>query len=448
MDKLRALALLLVGSLVFGATSAVAAVKPGDFITKDNAAQVHDLVCPGNYILVQRGMQMNIVPTSKLDWPPPFTAATEKYSPQVVLNPDGTLKNYVAGQPFPLLDPNDPQIATKIMWNFSFRPQYTDDADIRDVEIVSSGASGADSVEHFTIGHFAFYNNMGRTEVNPIPTDPEATGAGIRYRFGAFPFLEPEDLRGFGIVRIRSRKPGVDDDAWYYNPTARKLRAVTAQTLSDAMGPVGMGGGAGAFTSAFTKSVTYANNLDPDSYFGFAAKIENYDYKLLGIKTMLASVDAENTPAKPCPFDNNRSVCPEAWQLRQLYVIEASAKPQSWHQKFGSSGVLIPKRVLYIDAEGWFLTASDQYDEDGKLWKTIATFNTYSDRPVRDAKVAIYPFKRMFQTALVDEDIKDGFSSVVYMPGHESEDHESWYINMGIVTKAFLDPHQMQNFAH
>lgn len=51
------------------------------------------------------------------------------------------------------------------------------------------------------------------------------------------------------------------------------------------------------------------------------------------------------------------------------------------------------------------------------------------------------------QTALVDEDIQSGFSSVVYMPGHESEEHESWYINMGIATKAFLDPHQMQNFA-
>ena len=51
------------------------------------------------------------------------------------------------------------------------------------------------------------------------------------------------------------------------------------------------------------------------------------------------------------------------------------------------------------------------------------------------------------QTALVDEDIQDGFSTVLYMPGHESEDHESWYINMGIVTKAFLDPHQLQNYA-
>ncbi len=108
-------------------------VKPGDLISKENAAQVQDLLSPGNYIPGRsRGMRLNIVATSKLDWPPPFKSATEKYSPQVALNPDGTLKNYVAsGQPFPLLDPNDAQMATKLMWNFSFRPLYTDDADLR-----------------------------------------------------------------------------------------------------------------------------------------------------------------------------------------------------------------------------------------------------------------------------------------------------------------------------
>ena len=74
------------------------------------------------------------------------------------------------------------QISAKVMWNFSFRPQYTDDADIRDVEIASSRATSvlSDEVEHFVIGHFAFYNSMGRTEVNPIPTDLEAIGAAGR----------------------------------------------------------------------------------------------------------------------------------------------------------------------------------------------------------------------------------------------------------------------------
>jgi hypothetical protein len=437
--------LLIVALALAPSIARAGSVKPGDLITPDNASAVADLVSPGNFYLVKQGMHLKIVPTQRLEWPPPYKTATEKYSPQVSLNDKSELQNYVAGQPFPLLDPNDPHVAAKVMWNFSFRPQYTDDADIRDVEIVSWRPNSAlpGPIEHFTIGHFAFYNSMGRTEVNPIPTDAEATGAGIRYRFGAFPFLEPEELQGFGLIRLRSKDPSVDDDAWYYNPSSRRLRNVTAQSLSDAMGPLSVG-----VMGQGGRAATYANNLDPDSFFGFSAKIENYDYKLLGIKPMLASVHAENTPAKACQFDNNRSVCPEAWEMRQLYVIEATAKPLSWHQKIGSDGVLIPRRVLYIDSEGWFITASDQYDGEGKLWKTIATFNTFNDRPVRDAKVAIYPFKRMFQTALVDEDIQDGFSSVVYMPGHESDEHESWYINMGIVTKAFLDPHQLQNFAH
>jgi Protein of unknown function (DUF1329) len=423
-------------------TAGAGSVKPGDLITPQNASAISDLVSPGNLELVKQGMRMNIVPTARLEWPPPYKTATEKYSPQVRLNDKGELDNYVAGLPFPLLDPNDPQVATKVMWNFSFRPQYTDDVDIRDVEVESYRANSAfpGPILHFSIGHFAFYNNVGRTEVPPIPTDPEATGAGIRYRFGAFPFLEPAEIEGYGLIRERNKDPNVDDYCWLWDVGNRSPRRVRAEELSDAISSV---------SSQTTKAPpTYASNIDPDSYFGFSAKIENYTYKLLGIRQMLASVHAQHTPARPCQFDNNRSVCPEAWEMRRLYVIEATAKPLSWHQKIGSNGVLIPKRILYIDSEGWFITASDQYDEQGKLWKTIATFNTYDDRPVRDAKVAIYPYKRMFQTALVDEDIQDGFSTVLYMPGHESEDHESWYINMGIVTKAFLDPHQLQNYAH
>jgi Protein of unknown function (DUF1329) len=438
MHRDRRVASLFVAGAFFLLSAGVvkAQVKPGDEITPENAAKVTDLVSPGNFVLVKQGMRMKIVPTERLEWPPPYKAATEKYSSQVRLNPKGELQYYVAGQPFPLLDANDPQVATKLMWNFSFRPQYTDDADIRDVEVDSYSPTSSTPVEHFQIAHFAFYNNIGRTEVQPIPTDPEATGPGIRYKFGAFPFLEPSEIRGFGLVRYRYEDPDKDDNAWFYNPSSRHVREVTADSLSDVMGAIGNQVSSGPTT-------TYATTLDPDSYFGFAAKVEDYDYKFLGVKPMLAVVQAENTPAKPCATDGNRTVCPENWEMRQLYVVEATAKPLSWHQRIGGDGVLIPKRVLYIDSEGWFITASDQYDKEGKLWKTIATFNTYRDRPVSDAKVAIYPYKRMFQIALVDEDLQSGFSSVIYMPGHESQDHECWYINMGIVTKAFLDPHHM-----
>jgi hypothetical protein len=426
-------AAILVLALIFSTAGHTAQIKPGDLIAPDNASTVTDLVSPGNFVLVKQGMRMKIVPTAHLAWPPPYQTATEKYSAQVRLNDKGELDNYLAGLPFPLLDPNDPQVAAKVMWNFSFRPLYTDDVDIRDVDIESLAPNNANPVERFVIGHVAYYHNIGRTEVPPIPTDPDAA-SGIRYRYGAFPFLEPAEISGLGFVRYRSIDPSIEDNAWAYNPGSRRLTRLSASVLSDVQPPDSKLTGRGA---------TYVNNVDPDSDFGFAAKIEDFNYRLLGINPMLASVHAQTVPAKPCQFDNNRSVCPEDWEMRQLYVIEATEKPQSWHQKIGTDGLIIPKRILYIDSEGWFITASDQYDKQGKLWKTIAAFNTYRDRAVPDAKVAIYPFKRMFQTALVDEDIQDGYSTVVYTPGHDTDEHECWYINMGVVTRSFLDPHRM-----
>ena len=418
-----------------------AQVRVGDTISKDQAAKVASLVSPGNLALVQQGMTMVIVPTGRLEWPPPYKAATEKYSAQVRLTADGALKNYSAGLPFPLVDTNDPQAAMKVMWNFSNRPLYTDDAVSKNVEIASfkPGSALADPVEHFTIGNVGFYNNTGRTEIDPLPTNPEATGAGIRYRFGAYPFLEPSEIRGFGFIRYRNVDPKVEDNTWMYDPRARRARRASATELSDVLGVIGGGGaspGAGSASS-------FASTLDPDSFFGFGAKIEDFDYKLLGEKPMLAVVHAQNSPAKLCQNDGGRSVCPENWEMRQLYVIEADAKQTSML----GSGPTIPKRIFYIDSEGWFITASDQYDREGKLWKTIATFNAYRDRPIPDASKSIWPFKRMFQTALVDEDLQTGFSTIALSPGKETEEHESWYINMGIVTDNFFHPQAMANAA-
>jgi hypothetical protein len=166
-------------ALLLATVTSAAAVKPGDEVTPENASLVQDLVSPGNFILVKQGMRMKIVPTERLELPPPYNSATEKYSLQVKLNDRGELESYVAGLPFPLLDPNDPQAATKVMWNFSFRPQYTDDVDVRDVELESNKAGKTidGSVEYLEIGHFAFYNSIGRTEVQPIPTDAAGNGA-------------------------------------------------------------------------------------------------------------------------------------------------------------------------------------------------------------------------------------------------------------------------------
>jgi hypothetical protein len=417
-------------SLTFSTPTSAGAVKPGDMITPDSAATVADLVSPGNQVLVRQGMRMKIVPTGRLEWPPAYKSATEKYAAQVKLNDKGELENYVAGLPFPLLDPNDPQVAAKVIWNYSFNPQKADDLDIRDVETVSHkdrDEIAGQPVLHVTTGHFAMYNNVGRTEVLPTPTDPDLSVSGFRYRFGAFPVLEPAAIRGLGYMRFRYNNPTLEDNIWWYFPRARRVWRGRADAQSDAIG---------------------ASTIDPDSYFGFAAKIEDFNYRLLGIKPMLASVHVEHVPATPCEFDNGRTVCPEAWETRQLYIVEAVAKPLASSQRLGTDGLTIPKRILYIDSEGWFVTASDQYGKDGALWKTLAIFSAYRDRSARGATVAAYPFKRIFQTAMVDENIQTGFSTVFYTPGPSATERDGWNIDTGGLPKSFLDPAEMAIVGH
>ena len=95
-----ALAIMLVA---LGVATANAQVKPGDMVTIENSYKVKDVVSPGVFFKVQRGMSMKIIPTSRVDWPPPYKDATEKYSSQVALAPDHrSVVGYVAGQPFPL----------------------------------------------------------------------------------------------------------------------------------------------------------------------------------------------------------------------------------------------------------------------------------------------------------------------------------------------------------
>src|SRR5258708_3107727 len=226
-------ALALAIALVSTPLNAGAQVKPGDIITRDNASQVETLMSPGTYELVRNGMTMKIIPTGHLDWPPPYKAATERYSPQVSLAANGELSNYVAGLPFPLVDVTDPQAATKKMSNFAYRPIYTDDLDARDVEAVSHRRGSANEVEHFSFGHLGFYNSVGRTEVNPMPTDPDVLKTGITSRSGAYPILEPAEMRGAGIISQRYADGRTDDAVWEYGGEARKLRRLPVTQLSD-----------------------------------------------------------------------------------------------------------------------------------------------------------------------------------------------------------------------
>ncbi len=406
------------------AAPAGASVKPGDVITAQNAYKVKDLVSPGVYYKVTRGMTMDVVPTSIIQWPPPYRDATEKYSEQVRLSADGrSLVNYVAGQPFPFLDPNDPRVATKIMWNAAFRPITSDDYDLRyyDCDDVYSGLSKPYNViDYFQIGHYAGYDEVGRTEVDPIPIDPDFKVTGRYWMFGLYPILAPENLRGSGFIRYRYAQPTKGDDIWQWTPGTRRLRRMNEGIMSDA---VVSGGNPTSF--------------DPDHYSGFNAKVEEYDYKFLGQKTMLASVNAGHSPEITCTTDGGASACPENWELRQLYLVQASPRTSISDQALQS------KSILYVDGEMWFEPYVDEYDPNGQLWQNHTYWLTYRDRPVPDARIAIYPFKREFVVGAAATDVQSGMTTMCYLPGQNTPEHECWYINMGGVDRDFFTTNAM-----
>jgi hypothetical protein len=415
----------------FGATGITvhAQVRPGDFITPDNSYKVKDLVSPGVLYKVQRGMTMKIVPTERVDWPPPYKDATEKYSPQVRLSEDHrSLIGYVAGQPFPLIDSNDPDVAEKVIWNNVFRPIQSDDYDLRFFDCDSSFQRRGPQqmqIEYFQIGHYAGYDLVGRTEVEPLPIDPDFKVTGRYWLFALYPLLAPNELHGNGFIRWRYANPGIGDDIWSLDGGSRRVRRVNESIMS----------------SSTTTNGSSAHAWDPDHYSGFNAKTEEYNYKFLGEKNMLGCAHAAHSPEVRCPTDGGTSACPEDWEMRHLYIVQALPRRDKIN-------ALDSKTIVYLDSEVWFEPYIDTYDRAGQMFRSHIYWVATRDRPTPDARVAIYPFKRSFVVGAVSTDVQSGLATMCYLPGIETPERECWYINMGAVDKTFFTTDAMVRAAN
>jgi Protein of unknown function (DUF1329) len=214
------------------------------------------------------------------------------------------------------------------------------------------------------------------------------------------------------LIRWRYADPKRGDDAWTWTPGSRRVRRLDEAILSSSTG-------------------TQTN--DPDHYSGFNPKTEFYNYKFLGEKQMLMCVHAKHTPEVTCPYDGGASACPEDWELRHVYIVNATPRKIA-HAAYGA---LARNTMVYLDSEVWFENMVDTYDQQGRLWQAHIYYITYRDRPVPDARVAIYPFKRSFVVGAQSVDEQGGIATMCYLPGKKTPERECWYINMGAVDKDF-----------
>jgi Protein of unknown function (DUF1329) len=426
MNRAKVMGTLWVGfiaAVVLTALPASAQVKPGDFINDQNASKVKDLVSPGQYLRILHGMSLKVVPSERIDWPPPYKEATEKYSSQVRLTPDRrSLLGYVAGEPFPIVDANDPDAGTKIMWNVAFRPISSDEYDLRwfDCDSVYWGKNKAfREITDIQVGHYAGYNEVGRTEVEPLPIDPDFKITG-RYFLGLlYPVLAPQSDRGTGLIKFRYANPTKQDASWTWSPGSRRVRRLNYAILDTASGP---------------------QAYDPNHYEGFSGKNENYNWKFLGEKNMLAAINVSRVPDIRCPTDGGASHCPDEWEMRHMFLVEGSPRPG----KFNS---LYSHEILYIDSEADFVMSDDMFDRSGQLFNNYTSWMHYADRAEPGAKIAIYPFKREFQVGSSTVNVQSGFSTVCYHPSPDAPSRDAWFINMGAVDRDWFTPEAMARAA-
>jgi hypothetical protein len=397
----RALLALVTLLASIAAAPVHADVQPGDVITKANADKVKDMLSPGMFWCVQKGLPMKIVATKPIPWAKVYKEATEKFSGQVKIGSDGLkLENYVAGQPFPTIDTADKLAPIKIMQNFNFRPGNYDDLDLRNFDADTGPISDDRPIQverHFLIDHFRRLRYVGRLYADPKPEIENKEG--FEFKETLHPLIEPFDLKGVGFTYYRYLDPAKQDDSWLYLPSLRRVRRLSTAQRSDAL---------------------FGQDTDQDSYGGYAGQIAWMDWKLLGEKEMLGAFHTSAFPVKWVEGNADWGFDGE-WEKRKVYVMEGVSKlPQYAYSK----------RVLFIDNEIWENPYSDMYDRAGQLWKVWLNDwsfrkEAYPGSPMKyDEEVAFLP-------AIVMVDIQLEHATRASLPSSRFPGEPGFYFHQG-----------------
>jgi hypothetical protein len=371
-------------------------------VIDNNTVDAHTRVIPpGIRWAIAQGWRLRVVAPRSIPMPRAYREATEKYAGQVRLARGGlALENYVAGLPFPNLDPNDPDAVMKIMWNFYYNFTVTDDVAQRNFETNTGPVrpnAPMDVERHYIVDQYRKLNYTGRLYVDPKPELPNPEG--VRFKESVHPIIEPFDLKGVGATFYRYLDPDKQDDSWLYLPQLRRVRRLSTAQRSDAL---------------------FGQDTDADAFNGYNGHIAWMDYKLLGEQVVLASMHAEQVPVKwQTPED---WLFEDVWEPRRVYVVEATSKLTQYAYS---------KRVLFIDRETFAIPTSDSYDRAGQLWRVWVSMLSAKKEATPWAKLARYEDEMLFLHAAIIMDVQLSHCTSTAIPSPRTRGEDSVLLNLG-----------------
>jgi Protein of unknown function (DUF1329) len=285
-------------------------LPPGTIISAANMDRYKRYLPEAAGFALKHGFTIRILPSRRLEWSAGFQRATEKYSPQVGLDGQNHLKNYIAGMPFPLIDPTDPAAAVKIAYNWHMGPFMPDDfslapwssngyaADPGNAAHIIANDDADDACDEFTFLRFAH-----RTEVDPRPTIGEnPMGVEWKARCKAWIATGAAQAQNEGAgIWIRYLDPSKADEFYGFSELTRRVRR-------------------SAVNLAYPREGCRSCH---QPYWAYALpKTEIYTYRLLGTTTILACLEAAHEPAGITPGEDGFRLTQEPFELRHAYILE------------------------------------------------------------------------------------------------------------------------------
>jgi hypothetical protein len=326
-------------------TPRIVGLEPGVTLTPPNAQLAREVLPEEVLRLVAAGdFSITIQETTNLPPRSTYLDATLQHSQSVGLNGGGTLENYQAGAPFPLLDAADARAGEKLAWNL----RYRDMGEGFELRMNPREVNAAGGVEHSNRGLRRIRFGMHRP--NSADNEPQWQAQGI-FMKNSFELLAPSDQEG--ILNLRSF---YDDDSraaeqWRYSPQNRRTRKDHVNFIS----PIGG---------------SYEMLQEEQPPFFFQGYIRDYEWAFRGARVMLVPGFLKTTELQ---YGGKNEWYPQvSWELRQVLVLECL--PRQAHP-FG-------KRVFFLDQQTYTSLLILTYDPVGVFMRlTISAHANPSDHP-------------------------------------------------------------------
>ena len=316
-----------------------AGLTPGTTVSKDTLDAAKEYLPPEILDKIQAGeFQFSVQDTTDLPVSEAYIEATKKYAEQVKLSADGELAGYVAGLPFPVLDPADPQAGLKAAWNMRYR-DFGDVVQIWNTfRLVSESGSADREIENYYVIAYGMHRPVTDSE-NPNKWEQD----GILYK-EFYHILTPFDLKNSMALKHRYVRDQANDDNWAYTPASRKIRKIIVKQ----------------------EDTAYDSSALNEDYFGFWGYVRSCDWRLLGERSLLAPVGAK--VASTTWGGRGQWYPVDPWELRKMIALECTPKERNHPYS---------KRVLYIDQQTFAPVYAVLYDRQGQHQKTL--FDLYGN---------------------------------------------------------------------